>query len=175
MFSDPNTIVAALNIPLGATVADLGAGTGAYSFIISQKIGPTGKVYACDVQQDMLTRLENDAHERHITNIQTVHSNVEVHQGTRLRDTSVDWVIVANVLFQIEDRPGFITEIARILKPGGAVALVEWSESFGNIGPHEKDVIKQTDAERLFAEKGFRITPQVIDAGAHHYGIIFRK
>jgi ubiquinone/menaquinone biosynthesis C-methylase UbiE len=175
MFSDPNTIVAALNIPLGATVADLGAGTGAYSFIISQKIGPTGKVYACDVQQDMLTRLENDAHERHITNIQTVHSNVEVHQGTRLRDTSVDWVIVANVLFQIEDRPGFITEIARILKPGGAVALVEWSESFGNIGPHEKDVIKQTDAERLFVEKGFRITPQIIDAGAHHYGIVFRK
>jgi ubiquinone/menaquinone biosynthesis C-methylase UbiE len=175
MFSDPNTIVAALNIPLGATVADLGAGTGAYSFVISQKIGPTGKVYACDVQQDMLTRLENDAHERHITNIQTVHSNVEVHQGTRLRDTSVDWVIVANVLFQIEDRPGFITEIARILKPGGAVALVEWSESFGNIGPHEKDVIKQTDAERLFVEKGFRITPQIIDAGAHHYGIVFRK
>lgn len=175
MFSDPNTIVAALNIPLGATVADLGAGTGAYSFVIAQKIGPTGKVYACDVQQDLLTRLENDAHERHVTNIQTVHSNVEVHQGTRLRDTSVDWVIVANVLFQIEDRPGFVAEIARILKPGGSVALIEWSESFGNIGPHEKDVIKQADAERLFTEKGFRSTPQVIDAGAHHYGIVFRK
>ena len=175
MFSDPNTIVAALNIPPGAVVADLGAGTGAFSFVLAQKVGPTGKIYACDVQKDILTRLENDARERHITNIQTVHSNVEVHQGTKLRDASVDWVVVANVLFQIEDRPGFIKEISRILKPGGSAVLVEWSESFGNIGPHEKEVIGKTEAGRLFSEAGFMPLPQVIDAGSHHYAIVFRK
>ena len=175
MFSDPNTIVSALNIPVGATVADLGAGTGAYSFLLAQKIGPTGKVYACDVQKDMLTRLENDARERGITNIQTVHSNVEVNEGTKLRNASIDWVIVANVLFQIEDKPGFVAEIARILKPSGSVVLVDWSESFGNLGPHENMVMKRADAEQLFASVGYHPTAQVVDAGAHHYGIVFRK
>ncbi len=175
MFSDPNVIVAALPIPPGSMVADLGAGTGAYSFFLAEKVGPTGKVYACEVQQDMLTRLENEARERNITNIQMVHSNVETHQGTRLRDASMDWVIVANVLFQIEDRPGFVKEIARILKPGGFVALIEWSESFDNLGPHENAVIKKFDAEHLFSEHGFIATPQIVDAGSHHYGIIFKK
>lgn len=175
MFSDPHVIVAALPIPQGAMVADLGAGTGAFSFPLAEKVGPTGKVYACEVQQDILTRLENEAHERHVTNIQPVHSNVETHQGTRLRDASVDWVMVANVLFQIEDRKGFIAEISRILKPGGFVALLEWSESFGNMGPHENAVIKRPDAEHLFFEQGFSAMPHVIDAGAHHYAIVFKK
>lgn len=175
MFSDPNTIVPQLHIPLGASVADLGAGTGVYSFLLSKVVGPEGKVYACDVQKDMLTRLENEIKDRHITNIQTVLSNIEAHQGTKLRDQSIDWVIVANVLFQIEDRDGFIKEISRILKPGGTVFLVDWSESFGNLGPHQNEVINAVEAEKKFTAFGFKKSPQTIEAGSHHYGIIFKK
>jgi ubiquinone/menaquinone biosynthesis C-methylase UbiE len=175
MFSDPNTIVPQLHIQPGAIVADLGAGTGAYSIAISKVVGPTGKVYACDVQKDMLTRLENDARERGATNIQAVLSNIEAHLGTKLRDQSIDWVIVANVLFQAEDREGLIKEISRILKPSGSVLVVDWTESFGNLGPHEKDVINAVDAEKKFTEAGFKKSPQSIQAGSHHYGIIFKK
>ena len=175
MFSDPNTIIPQLNIPIGASVADLGAGTGAYSFPISKVVGPNGKVYACDVQKDMLTRLENEIHDRHITNIQTVLSNIEIHQGTKLRDQSIDWVIVANVLFQVEGRDGFIKEIYRILKPSGSVLLVDWSESFGSMGPHEREVITSSEAEKKFIDNGFKKLPKIVDAGAHHYGIIFTK
>jgi ubiquinone/menaquinone biosynthesis C-methylase UbiE len=175
MFSDPNTIVPQLHIPLGASVADLGAGAGVYSFLISKVVGPTGKVYACDVQKDMITRLENEIKDRGVTNIQTVLSNIETHQGTKLRDQSIDWVIVANVLFQVEDREGFIKEISRILKPSGSVFLVDWSESFGNLGPHPREVINATEAEKKFTALGFTKSPQVIEAGTHHYGIIFKK
>ena len=175
MFSDPNTIVPQLQIPLGSSVADLGTGTGVYAFLIAKVVGPTGKVYACDVQRDMLTRLENEIKDRGVTNIQTVLSNVETHQGTKLRDQSIDWVIVANVLYRIEDREGFIKEIGRILKPGGSVLLVDWAESFGNLGPHPREVINAVDAEKKFTELGFRKNPRTIQAGSHHYGIIFNK
>jgi ubiquinone/menaquinone biosynthesis C-methylase UbiE len=138
-------------------------------------VGPTGKVYVCDVQKDMLTRLENEIKDRGVTNIQTVWSGIEKHQGTKLRDQSIDWVIVANVLFQVEDRDGFIKEISRILKPNGSVFLVDWSESFGNLGPHEREVINAVEAEKKFAALGFKKSPQIIEAGSHHYGIIFKK
>jgi len=175
MFSDPNLIVSQLHIMPGESVADLGAGTGAYSFILSKVVGPTGKVYACEVQKDMLVRIENEIKERHLSNIQTVWSNIENHQGTKLRDHSIDWVIVANTLFQVEDRDGMIKEIARILKPNGAVLLVDWAESFGNIGPHVQDVVSKDDAIRMFGAFDFHLTPQIIDAGSHHYGCIFKK
>ena len=175
MFSDPHSIVRQLSIAPGSSVADLGAGTGAYSFVLSEAVGSNGKVYACDVQKDMLTRIENEIKERHISNIQTIWSNIENHQGTKLRDQSIDWVIVANVLFQVEDRPSFIKEIARILKPDGRVLLVDWQESFGNLGPHIKDVISKDQALKEFAQDGLHETPQVVDAGSHHYGIVFKK
>lgn len=175
MFSNPNTIISALQITTGSVVADIGAGTGAFSFPIAEKIGPTGKVYACDVQKDILVRLENEARDRGIKNIQTVVSNVEIHQGTKLREASIDWVIVANVLYQIEARQAFVKEMARILKPSGSLVLVDWSESFGSLGPQPSMVLNKTNAEKLFTEAGFKVTPTVIDAGSHHYGIVFRR
>lgn len=175
MFSDPVKILSELHIQPGASVADLGAGIGAYSIPLAKIVGDTGKVYACDVQADILTRLENDIKSQGISNIQTVHSNIEMALGTKLRDQSIDWVIVANVLFQVENRREFVKEIARILKPSGAVLLVDWTDSFGNLGPHEKDVIKLDDAEKLFNEVGLKKSPQAIDAGQHHYGIILKR
>lgn len=175
MFSNPSSLVAQLEIMPGSSVADLGTGVGAYALLLSKKVGPTGKVYACDVQKDTLTRLENEIHALGIKNIQTVHSNIENSLGTKLRDSSIDWVVVANVLFQIEDKHGFIQEVYRIMKPGGRVVVIDWSESFGNMGPHVKDVINEQEAEQKFTEQGFRKLPQVLSAGAHHYGIIFTK
>lgn len=175
MFSDPNTIVPQLHIELGASVADLGAGTGAYSLVLAKAVGPNGKVYACDVQKDMLTRLENDMRDRGITNIQPVLANIESHLGTKLRDQSVDWVIIANVLFQVEDKKGFLKEVERILKPNGSVLVVDWTESFGNLGPHPGSVISPGDAENLATTAGLKKSPQVIQAGSHHYGMIFKK
>ena len=175
MFSDPQKIIAELAIPVGASVADLGAGVGTWSFLLAKKVGASGKVYACEVQKDMLVRIENEAHALGISNVQTVWSNIENHMGTKLRDQSIDWVIVANVLFQVEDRTGFIKEISRILKPSGSVLVVDWSESYGNLGPHEKDVVHASDAEKMFAEIGLVKAPTIINAGSHHYGIIFKK
>lgn len=175
MFSNPQSIINQLAIAPGSVVADLGAGTGAFAIPAASKVGPTGKVYACEVQKDILTRLENELRELHITNVSPIHSNIETHQGTRLRDESIDWVIVANVLFQVEDKKSFIAEIRRILKSDGSVLVIDWTESFGNLGPHENQIMNRSSAESLFTEVGFRVAPAVIDAGAHHYAVVFKK
>lgn len=175
MFSDPNTIIPQLAIPLGATVADLGAGTGSYAIPLAKKVGPTGKVYACELQKDMITRLENELRGSGIKNVQSVWANIEAPMGTKLRDQTIDWVIAANILFQVEDKSGFATEIARIVKPNGSVLVIDWRESFGNLGPHEREVVSEAKAIELFATVGLKKSPQIVEAGAHHYGVVFKK
>lgn len=175
MFSDPKKIIDQLAIMPGAAVADLGAGLGAYTVLLSKKVGPTGKVYACDVQKDILARLDREIHDQGITNVQTVLTNIENHQGTKLRDQSIDWVIIANTLFQVEDRPALIKEMIRIVKPEGKILIVDWSESFGNLGPRQSEIVTQQWIQEACAPYGFTKTAQVIEAGAHHYGIILNR
>ena len=62
----------------------------------------------------------------------------------------------------------------RVLRPGGKAVVIDWTESFGGLGPQPSDVVEQKEAERLFNENGFT-TETSFDAGDHHYGVIFRK
>ena len=78
------------------------------------------------------------------------------------------------MLFQVEDKKGAVLEANRILRQGGKVLLIDWKESFGGIGPHEKDVLMQFDAKKIMSDGGFAYDSN-IDAGSHHYGMIFSK
>lgn len=173
-FSEPDNIVAQLGIPKGVQVADIGAGTGFYSFAAAQAVGPSGKVFALDVQKDLLERLKTEATQRGLGNITTVWVDAEKSNGTRLRDASIHTAIVANVLFQIEDKEGFIQEVKRILAPDGMILVVDWAESFGGVGPHSDQVFNKEAAEQLFTSHGFKVT-KTIEAGEHHYGLVFQK
>ncbi|MCC2630670.1 MAG: type 11 methyltransferase [Candidatus Paceibacter sp.] len=173
-FSDPTKIIEDVGIQEGSTVADLGAGTGFYSMAAAKAVGPNGRVYAVDVQQDLLARIKNTAHVGRVHNIEVIHGDIERLNGTRLREQSVDLVIVANVMFQLENKVGLLDEAKRILKPNGRILLVDWSDSFGGMGPQASMVFTQQDAKTLFESKGFAFVTGVV-AGDHHYGLIFRK
>ena len=175
MFSDPEKNIEQFDLGKGSYVADFGAGTGFYSFAAARAVGPMGRVYAIDVQKDLLEKLKNEAKDaRHLMNIEIVWADLDNLGGTRLRDSSMDAVIIANTLFQIEKKDNTCLEIKRILKSGGRVLLVDWTSSFGNMGPHPKDVLSEEDAKKLFSKCGFK-EDREISAGAQHYGIIFRK
>ncbi len=175
MFSDPVKNIEQFDLGKGNYVADFGAGSGAYSLAAAQAMGGTGKVYAIDVQKDLLERLKNEAkNTRHLNNIDIVWANLEILGGTRLRENSLDAIIVANTFFQLEKKDNACLEIKRILKPGGRVLFIDWSNSFGGIGPQPQAVFYKEQAEKIFEKHGLQ-KDRVINAGAQHYGIIFRK
>ncbi len=175
MFSDPEKNIEQFDLGKGNYVADFGAGSGFYSFSAAEAVGETGKVYAVDVQKDMLERLKHEARNiRHLNNVEIVWADIEHFGGTRLRENSMDAVIVANVFFQLEKKDDPCLEVKRILKPGGRVLLIDWSSSFGGIGPQPSDVFTEDMAKKLFEKHGFK-QDRAIGAGAQHYGIIFRK
>lgn len=89
-----------------------------------------------------------------------------------LRDHSMDAVILANVLFQIEDKSALMTEVRRILKPGGKLLVVDWSGPYGGMGPTASHVVPEHAAEALCIQAGLH-KEQSFRAGPHHYGIVF--
>ncbi len=173
-FSDPQKNIEVLGLEAGAYVADLGAGSGFYTLAAAKAVGSGGRVYAVDVQQDLLSRIKNAAHTEHLTNIEVVHGDIEQEGGSRLKDMSEDVVLACNVFFQIEHKEGFLKEVSRILKTNGRLLLVDWSDSFGGMGPHPDQVIEQSEAKSILEKNGF-IFINGISAGDHHYGLIVRK
>ncbi len=171
-FSDPHDNVLQMGLRDGMRVADLGSGVGHHAIAAAHVVGPEGRVYAVDVQQDVLTHLADTASRRGLRNIETVWGDIERVGGTKLREQSMDAVILANILFQLADTQAAVTEIRRILKPGGRLMVLDWAESYGGIGPAEQHVVPEAAAEALFSAAGFQ-KQKSFRSGAHHYSIVF--
>lgn len=169
MFSEPVHNVSQLRLHPGMIVADFGAGVGEYAQVAAGAVGKNGHVYAIEVQKNLIGRVEADMQEQGLDQVHVVWGDIEVSGGTRLRDESVDVVILANVLFQLDKKDGCLTEIRRVLKSDGQLLLVDWSESFGSMGPQPEFIVTAKQAEQLLGQTGFQNIVS-FDAGPHHYG-----
>jgi ubiquinone/menaquinone biosynthesis C-methylase UbiE len=171
-FSVPHENVLQLGLHEGMIVGDFGAGTGHYARAAAGVVGETGKVYAVDIQEDILKHLKLNSHPHHQAIIETVWGNVEQMGGTHLRAETLDAVILANTLFQIGNRKELLVEIKRTLKAGGKLLVVDWAGSYGGMGPIKEMVVPEHAAEELFITGGFHKVKS-FRAGPHHYGIVF--
>ncbi len=173
-FANPEENIKALGIYEGMVIADLGAGTGAYTLPLAEKVGEIGRVYAVEVQKDFLTNIKNEATARGLKNIELLWGDIERLGGTKIKDGAVDAVVISNVLFQAEDKAGLLKETSRIMKIGGKLLLVDWSDSFNNLGPSPKMVVTKDSARALCEAEGFVLKSEV-PVGEHHYGFIMYK
>ena len=116
-------LLGSLKLEPGMVVADIGAGTGVLSLPIAEKVAPTGKVFAVDIEKKMLDFLAKKLRQRKIR-------NVELIRGTRkspqLKADSVDLAIMVDVYHEFDFPYEMTLEISRAIKPGGRVALVEY-------------------------------------------------
>ena len=172
-FSDPINIINQITFSEDAHIADFGCGAGAYSLLLAKKAS-MGSVFAIDVRKEMLERLESDAKSKDIHNIHVVWGDIDEKNGSRLREYSMDLIFITNTLFQIEKKKAMFDEAVRVMKPNARIIIVDWLESFGNIGPMKGHVVNLETAKLLAEESGLFIEKD-IDAGEHHYGFIARK
>lgn len=174
MFSDPKSNLDQFGLEKGMKVADLGVGAGFYVLAAAKMVGEEGRIFALDVQKELVADVKRIAEKEELNNVEAIWGDIEKFEGTKIKSGSIDAAIVSNVLFQIEDKEAFLSEIERILKPGGKVLVVDWMDSFAGMGPHRDHLVTKEVAESLFASKGFSIEKR-IDAGDHHYGFVTRK
>lgn len=173
MFLNPDDTIKHLFIHEDWHIADLGAGSGAYTLAVAQR-APMGKVYAIDINREILPFIRGKVLAHGHKNIEAVWGDIDRPHGTNMGDASMDAVILANTFFQIENKNSALQEIARILKPGGKILLVDWTGSFGNVGPREEDIVSPNAAKEMFEKFGF-IFQKDVPAGEYHYGMIFHK
>lgn len=173
-FSDPQKNIQQFGLMEGMNVADLGAGSAAYTIAAAEYAGTSGKVYAVEVQKELLSRIKNAAKKEGLSNVEVLWGDIERLGGTKIKDASLDAAIVSNVLFQTEDKQGLAEEVKRILKSSGRVLVVDWKESFGGMGPHPGHVVSEESAKKIFEDSGFSFE-RSISAGDHHYGFVAAK
>lgn len=180
-FAHPARNVKAFSALPGSTVADFGAGSGAYTFELAREVGETGCIYAIDVQPDLLRRIKNEAHRRGLRSVHTLWGDAEREHGTKIGNGLVDLVLMSNVLFQIEHPLPAFAEAHRILKKGGRLVVIDWTDAprsgtqgFAHIGPARKHIFKKDKALECAIIARFRLTEE-FSAGAHHYGLIFER
>ncbi|MEX0933563.1 MAG: class I SAM-dependent methyltransferase [Candidatus Paceibacterota bacterium] len=173
-FSDPAHNVAQFGLRVGDHVADLGAGVGNHSVALAKVVDISGKVYAVDLQKELLKELMVRAREAGVVNVVPIVADIEKPKGTGLEEGSMDAVLISNTLFQSEDRFAFLKEAHRILKSNGEALIIDWAHSFKGMGPSEKHVVSKDSLIEMAGEVGFALD-RTIGAGEHHYGLIFKK
>jgi len=156
-------------------VADLGCGSmGRYVFGASKLVGKHGKVYAVNILKTALETIGRIARQNNINNIETVWSDLEVFNATKIEPNSLDVSLLINTLYQSNKRVEIIRETIRLTKKNGIIIVVEWKNSASPFGPPvearvDKDVlIKGCKKLGLKLEEDFFI-------GQYHYGLIFLK
>jgi ubiquinone/menaquinone biosynthesis C-methylase UbiE len=148
----PDEILDLLGITEAISVADIGAGTGYFAIPLAERLTSGGRVYAVDVQPEMLAHLRDRLTPG--APIEMVHGSAA---ATGLPDESQDIVFCANVWHEIDDRDAALVEAERVLRRGGRIAIVDWrSDCAPPPGPPADHRVSGADVAAHLRGQGWR-------------------
>ncbi len=173
-FMDPRVTCSHFHLRDGDVVADFGAGTGHFMQPLSELVGRSGKVYLFEIQKNLVEAMGNRAREQRLTNAHPVWADFEAPNGTKLTDGVLDAGLLSNTFFQTSDKDSALREVARVLRKGAKLFIIDWTDSFGGLGPQPDHVVTEESARRFLQHAGF-VVEHTFPAGDHHYGLSCRK
>jgi len=173
-FINPEAVVSKLELELGIVVADFGCGSGYFSLPIARKIGEEGVVYSLDILPQCLESVASQAKTMGLTNIIAKRANLEKEGGSKLPDSSCDWVIMKDMLFQNKNKSVILAEARRVLKEKGKVLVIEWDVNDSSIGPDKSLRISKEALVDIIQKVGLGVLSE-IPVSNFNYGLILVK
>ncbi len=146
-------LIDALDLQPDDVVADIGAGSGYFTFRISPRV-PRGKVLAVDIQPEMLEMIQKKQQEAGGTNVQTILGTVD---DPRLPSDSVDWVLLVDAYHEFSHPYEMMRDVADALTPGGRVALVEYREEDPSVMIKPRHKMTEAQAVREMKAVGLKL------------------
>ncbi|MCC7155780.1 MAG: class I SAM-dependent methyltransferase [Bryobacterales bacterium] len=167
----PKLALQLLGIQPGMLVADVGAGSGYYTAMLARQVGPSGKVFASDIQPGMIERLNARLRREKIRNVETF---LATETDARLPPSSCDLILLVDVYHEFSQPQAMLRNLRAALKPGGRLVLLEFREEDPKvpIRPEHKMSVDEVRAE--LEPEGFRLERVLPDLPWQHI-LIFRK
>lgn len=168
---NPTLALSLLNLKSGMTVADIGAGVGYWSMRMAEKVGAKGKVYATDIQPEMLRLLRKRLEKANITNIEPVLSS---ETATNLPASTVDLAILVDVYHEFSKPQEMLRSIATALKADGTLVLLEFRKEDRDVPIREEHKMSVATVKQELEAEGFRMEKVLEDLPWQHM-FFFKK
>jgi SAM-dependent methyltransferase len=168
---NPDGALDALNLKAGMTVADVGAGTGYMSLKLAKRVGPTGKVYAEDVQPEMLQKVRENAARAKAANVATVQGSFT---DPMLPRAQMDLILLVDVYHEFSEPQKMLRGIRDALKPDGRLVLLEYRKEDPKIPIREEHKMTVVEVKTELEAEGFKMS-QVIETLPRQHILILTK
>lgn len=150
----PTRALRIINVTPGSVVADIGAGSGYFTERLARLVGPTGRVFANDIQQGMLDLLRQRIDRERLSNVTLILGE----PANPKLPASIDLALMVDVYHELRDPQAMLGHIKRALKPAGRLVLVEYKGEDPSIPiiPSHKMTVAQAKLE--VEHEGFKLT-----------------
>ena len=165
----PDVALRVLNIPKGASVADIGAGSGYMTVRLAARVGPTGRVFANDVQPQMLDILARRLADKRIANVTMVQGTFD---DPKLPPASVDLELMVDVYHELSQPQAMLRHLREALKPGGRLVLLEYRKEDPTIPIRPEHKMSVAEAKLEVEAEGFTLS-KVDEALPRQHILIF--
>lgn len=167
----PETALDRIGIRPGITVADVGAGVGYFTVRLGRRVGPTGKVYAVDVQPEMLTILRERAAKADLKNIETILGS---EADPKLPKGALDLILLVDVYHELSQPEKMLRKMSAALKPDGRLVLLEYRKEDPHIPIRSEHKMTIAEVKAELEAEGFRLEKVLNDLPRQHI-FIFRR
>ena len=168
----PDEIVRRMGLKNGDVVADLGAGTGYFTRRLAKAVAPSGRVYAVDIQPEMLARLKENVEEAGVRNVVPVLGESD---DPGLPRDSLDWILLVDVYHELQHPKVTLAKMREALKPAGKVALVEYRlEGLTALHVREEHRMSKKQVLAEWVPAGYRLVEHYEFLPTQHF-FVFEK
>jgi ubiquinone/menaquinone biosynthesis C-methylase UbiE len=168
-FLNPKDVIDSLDISEDSVICDFGCGSNGWTVPLA-RIASKGMVYAVDLSEDDLALLESSLKRLEINNVKILLSDLE--KGVKINDKEIDLLIIANLLFEIDDQSIVLKEGRRILKDGGQMVIIDWNSS--NPFGLKDELVDFNKLKESILKIDLKLEKEV-DLGSYHRCLIIRK
>jgi ubiquinone/menaquinone biosynthesis C-methylase UbiE len=165
----PDRALDAIGVSTGQTVADIGAGSGYFSVRLARRVGPSGRVFAVDIQPEMIALIDARIAREHLTNVRTVLGGED---DPHLPDRAVDLVLMVDVYHELQRPQAMLQRIRQALSPGGRLVLLEYRKEDPTVPIRPEHKMSVADAKAELEAEGYTLD-RVIDVLPRQHILVF--